>query len=63
MPNNILLPLSLILSIHAKSDIAITQILQQMYHTLGFDTSKKLLLKTLPLLSPHQRDYFRSISS
>lgn len=62
MPLNILLPLSLILSIHAKSPIAITQILQQMYHTLGFDTSKKLLLKILPLLSPQQRDYFKSLS-
>lgn len=62
MPKNILLPLSLILSIRSKSDIAITQILQQMYHSLGFDISKKLLLKILPLLTPQQRDFFRSLS-
>jgi hypothetical protein len=62
MSANILLPLSLILSIQAQSQIATTQILQQMYHILGFDVSKKLLLKLLPLLSPQQRDYLRSIS-
>jgi len=62
MHNNILLPLSLILAIQAKSSIAISQILHSMYHILGFDTSKKLLLRILPLLSPQQRDYFRSLS-
>ena len=63
MPDNILLPLSLILAIQAKSSIAISQLLSSMYHTLGFDTSKKLLIRILPLLTPQQRDYFRSLSS
>jgi len=62
MNTSLLLPLSLLLSIQAKSPIAITQILRQMDASLGFDYSKKLLLKILPLLTPHQRDYFKSLA-
>jgi len=61
MPNNILLPLTLLLSIHAKSDISIKQTLSIMYNTLSFESSKKLLIRLLPLLTPQQRDYFKSL--
>jgi hypothetical protein len=62
MPKSILLPLSLYLAIQSSNSIAIKQLLSEMYTTLDLDPSKKLLLRLLPLLTPKQRDYLRSIA-
>jgi len=62
MPTNIILILSLLLAIRSSHDIATTQILQKMYTTLDFDPSKRLLLRLLPLLTPQQRDYLKSLA-
>ena len=62
MSKSILLILSLYLAIQSSNTIAIKQLLSEMYTTLDLDPSKKLLLRLLPLLTPKQRDYFRSIA-
>ncbi|MFZ9327850.1 MAG: hypothetical protein ACO24H_10445 [Polynucleobacter sp.] len=62
MNKSILLTLSLYLAIHSSNQIAIKQLLSEMYTTLDLDPSKKLLLRLLPLLTPKQRDYLRSIA-
>jgi len=62
MNKSILLTLSLYLAIHSSNPIAIKQLLSEMYTTLDLDPSKKLLLRLLPLLTPKQRDYLRSIA-
>lgn len=62
MQQGIHLILALYLAINAKSEIAIQQILQRMYYHLDFDPSKKLIIRLLPLLTPRQRDYLKSLS-
>ena len=61
MSSNLLLVLSLLLATQASSPIACQQILQKMYHSLDFDPSKRLLLRLLPLLTPQQRDFLKSL--
>ena len=62
MHQQLTLTLALYLAIQSSYTIAIKQILSTMYSTLDLDPSKKLLLRLLPLLTPKQRDYLRSIA-
>lgn len=56
------LALALLLAIRNECPIAIQQLLQKMYLTLDFEQSKRLLIRLLPLMTPQNRDYFKSLS-
>ena len=53
--------LSLLLSTSDQHEIASNQILAKMYHSLDLDPAKKSLLRLLPLLTPHQRDWLKKL--
>ena len=61
MDNHLSLTLSLLLSISDQNQIATNQTLSKMYQTLDLDPSKKYLLRLLPLLTPHQRDWVKNL--
>jgi hypothetical protein len=57
----LLYTLSLLLSSNANDPIASSQLLHSLSIDLDFDPSKKSLLRLLPLLSPKQRDFLKSL--
>jgi len=61
MNNHLSYTLSLLLSITDQNNIATNQTLSKMYQTLDLDPSKKYLLRLLPLLTPHQRDWLKKL--
>ena len=62
MKQNILLILSLLLAIRSTHRLASIQLLTEMYSALDYDPSRKLLLRLLPLLTPQQRDFLKSLA-
>ena len=60
--HNFTYPIALASSLQANNTIATSQILLRMHNKLGFDLSKKLLLRLLPLLSIPQRQLLKSLS-
>ena len=61
MNTHLHLTLSLLLSITNQHQIATNQTLSTIYQTLDLDPSKKYLLRLLPLLTPHQRDWVKKL--
>lgn len=61
MNPNLHLTLTLLLSISDQNTIATNQTLAKMYHQLDLDPAKKSLLRLLPLLTPHQRDWVKNL--
>ena len=55
------LTLTLLLSISDQNTIATNQTLAKMYRQLDLDPAKKSLLRLLPLLTPHQRDWVKNL--
>jgi hypothetical protein len=61
MNTQLLLTLSLLLSVTDQHQIATNQTLSKIYQTLDLDPSKKYLLRLLPLLTPKQRDWMKNL--
>ena len=53
--------LALLLSTSSKHPLATNQLLATMYNHLDLDPTKKSLLRLLPLLTPHQRDWLKNL--
>ena len=61
MNSNLLYTLALLLSTSSRNSLATNQLLATMYNHLDLDPAKKSLLRLLPLLTPHQRDWLKNL--
>jgi len=60
-PSMLLEAISIILAIRCKSEIAVRQLLKALATERHDQYAKSLMLKILPLLSPLERDWLRSL--